>query len=35
MRYMFSGCENIKELDLSSFNTKNVKNMEGMFGNYS
>ena len=25
---MFSGCENIKGLFLSSFDTKNVKNME-------
>ena len=35
MRYMFSGCENIKELDLSSLDTKNVNNMEGMFGEYT
>ena len=35
MRYMFSGCINLKNLDLSKFNTKNVINMEGMFGQYN
>ena len=28
---MFSGCKNIINLDLSSFNTQNVTNMRGMF----
>ena len=31
MSYMFSDCENLKELDLKKFNTTNVTNMEGMF----
>lgn len=31
MAYMFSGCESLKELDLSSFDTKNVKYMQDMF----
>lgn len=30
---MFSYCENLEELDLSSFNTANVQNMEAMFAN--
>jgi len=29
--YMFSNCENITDIDLSSFNSKNVKNAEYMF----
>ena len=29
--FMFSGCKNIIDLDLSSFDTKNVINMEYMF----
>ena len=32
---MFSGCSNLRNLDLSSFNTKNVINMRGMFGECS
>ena len=32
---MFSGCINLKNINLSSFNTENVINMEGMFGEYS
>ena len=28
---MFYGCQNITNLDLSSFDTKNVTNMSGMF----
>ena len=32
-RYMFSGCENIISIDLSSFNSSNVTNMKYMFGN--
>ena len=35
MKYMFSGCINLKNLDLSKFNTENVINMEGMFGVYN
>ena len=35
MKYMFSGCINLKNLDLSKFNTKNVINMECMFGGYN
>ena len=31
MRYMFSGCRSLKELDLKIFNTKNVTNMGSMF----
>jgi len=31
MNSMFSGCESLTELDLSSFNTSNVTNMNGMF----
>lgn len=30
-RNMFSGCYNLKELDLSNFDTSNVENMNGMF----
>ena len=29
--YMFFGCESLKNIDLSNFNTQNVTNMEGMF----
>ena len=29
--FMFSNCQNITNLDLSSFDTKNVTNMSGMF----
>ena len=28
---MFYGCSDIKEIDLSNFNTSNVKNMDFMF----
>ena len=28
---MFSGCSNLKELDLSNFNTKNIESMPKMF----
>ena len=31
--YMFSGCENIISIDLSSFDSSNVTNMKYMFGN--
>ena len=31
MRGMFSGCENLKNVDVSGFETKHVKNMEFMF----
>ena len=31
--YMFLGCTNLKKLDLSSFDTRNVTNMIGMFSN--
>ena len=31
MSYMFEGCIDLKELDLSHFCTKNVKNMDSMF----
>ena len=30
MSYMFSYCYNLNNLDLSSFNTKNVKNKSSM-----
>ena len=32
---MFSRCSSLKELDLSSFNTNNVTNMNGMFSGCS
>ena len=35
MRYMFSWCSSLKELDLSKFNTDNVTDMFGMFDNCS
>ena len=28
---MFDGCSNLKSIDLSSFNTSNVKDMRDMF----
>ena len=31
MSYMFSGCSSLKSLNLSSFNTNNVKDMECLF----
>ena len=31
---MFTGCLNLENLDLSSFNTKNAINIEGIFGEY-
>ena len=31
MKNMFSGCENLTSLDVSSFNTSNVTSMHGMF----
>ena len=31
MSGMFYNCENLTELNLSSFNTNNVTNMSGMF----
>ena len=31
MQYMFSNCESLEALDLSTFNTENVTNMYGMF----
>ena len=31
MNQMFYNCNNLKELNLSSFNTKNVKDMSQMF----
>ena len=33
MSQMFSGCEKLKQLDLSSFDTRNVTNMYAMFQN--
>ena len=32
---MFSGCDNLVELNLSHFNTKMVQTMEGMFGDFT
>ena len=29
--YMFYGCESLTNINLSNFNTKNIKNMSGMF----
>ena len=31
MSYMFSGCSKLTNIDLSSFNTKNIINMSYMF----
>ena len=31
MNYMFYGCSSLKELNLSNFNTNNVKDMRSMF----
>ena len=31
MSSMFEGCNSLKELDLQSFNTNNVKDMSSMF----
>ena len=33
MSFMFSGCRGFTSLDLSSFNTSNVTNMNWMFAN--
>ena len=35
MSYMFKNCSNLKNFNLSSFDTKNVTNMNSMFGYYS
>ncbi len=32
MNYMFAGCSSLTSLDLSNFDTSNVKSMAGMFG---
>ena len=32
---MFDGCENVKDVDLSSFNTKNLESMKFMFSSCS
>ena len=34
MRYMFTAYINLEYLDLLPFDTSNVKDMEGMFGQY-
>ena len=31
LKYIFSGCENIKEIDLSEFDFSNILNMDSMF----
>ena len=31
MKHMFQGCERLTNLNLSNFNTKNVKDMNSMF----
>ena len=31
MNEIFSGCSKLTNIDLSSFDTKNVTNMDGMF----
>ena len=33
LNYLFSGCTSLTTIDLTDFNTKNVKTMEGMFNN--
>ncbi len=33
MKYMFYGCQNLKEINMSSFNTNNVVDSTGLFGN--
>ena len=35
MRYMFSVCSSLKELNLNNFNTINVTNMSHMFSDCS
>jgi surface protein len=35
MEFMFSNCSSLTSLDLSNFNTSNVKNMESIFYNCS
>ena len=35
MNYMFSGCSSLQSINLSSFNTTNVKNMRSMFSRCS
>ena len=35
MERMFGGCSSLKSLDLSSFDTTNVNNMDDMFWNCS
>ena len=35
MNFMFYGCRSLTSLDVSSFDTQNVTNMEGMFQNCS
>ena len=35
MSYMFENCSSLKSIDLSSFNTTNVKDMNSMFFNCS
>ena len=34
MKSMFSGCVNLKSINLNNFNTSEVTNMTGMFENY-
>ena len=31
MQYLFAGCELLRSIDLSSFTTKKIKYMDGMF----
>ena len=35
MSYMYSGCESLKEINLTNFNTNGVTNMENMFNRCS
>ncbi len=35
MSYLFYGCESLEQLDLSQWNTTNVRTMQGMFSNCS
>jgi len=35
MSGLFSNCQNLINIDISSFNTKKLKNMSNMFANFS
>ena len=35
VNFMFFGCKNLNYIDLDTFNTENIRNMNYMFGDYS